>query len=657
MSKNMSKKNLISIILLLSLALTQFPANAAGPLVVKNGKAVTYGTRALTYRYDQGTLGKLSNIEITNIIESLFASWISLTSSDVKFQKDSPGSLDFDVTDKNFDSILNSQDLLGYSPIIFDTDGKLLDAFLGSGAGKSVLGLAGPITVSSGQFANQIAESQGVFNGKFINGIDSSSDPESSEDSLKGTILHEFGHAFGLDHSQINVESIKSGSTQEIRDSVPLMFPIAVNDLFTIQRDDQSAAASLYPNSTTQSNFGTIEGKLLRSDGKTVVLGGNIIARSVDDPILEAVSCVSDYLANGTGTYLLSAIPPGSYTIEIEPVDQSFTGGSGVGPYSASKTDKSFVSPVPKGYYTGPNQPITTDRNSALIISVSAGQTISGANIIASTSVTTSSSSSSSSGTISQLTEIEPNDSISESQIISLPTIVSGSASLSDSGELELTSDTGAMITISDLYKVVLNDSTSFNAALTIDSSSQQDDLDLVLFNSDGSQILDTSSQNGNTDELISTTLGAGTYLVGVGAFAGSSTYKLEVDSNSSGTSNPTVTLSGSDTIFLNPTGMNFINLIATASNFDSKSSCSILTSDSTLLKSKPSRFMLSPIMTQKTIKVKVPSFQAVNLISNGSSDVITVSISCDNQTSDEKDILLSPSSFRTLNRKWRIKP
>jgi hypothetical protein len=654
----MSKKSLISTLLLLSFTSNQLIAHAAGPLVVKNGKAITYGTRALTYRYDQGTLGKLSNTEITNIIESLFASWVNLTSSDVKFQKDSPGSLDFDVTDKNFDSILNSQELLGYSPIIFDTDGKLLDAFLGSGAGKSVLGLAGPITVSSGQFANQIAESQGVFNGKFINGIDSSSDPESSEDSLKGTILHEFGHAFGLDHSQINVESIKSGSTQEVRDSVPLMFPIAVNDLFTIQRDDQSAAASLYPNSSTASNFGKIEGKLLRSDGKTVVLGGNVIAKSVNNPILEAVSCVSDYLANSTGTYSLEALPPGDYTIEIEPIDLSFTGGSGVGPYSASKTDKSFVSPVPNGYYTGPNLPITTDKSKALIVSVSAGQTISGANIIASTTASTSSSSSSSSsGIISQLTEIEPNDSIAEAQNISIPAAISGNASSSDGGELELTSDTGAMIVISDLYQVVLNGTTSFNANLSIDSSSQQDDLDLVLFNSNGSQILDTSSQNGNTDELISTTLDTGTYLIGVGAFAGSSTYKLDINSSSGSTSNPTVTLSGSDTIFLNPSGMNFIQLTANGSNFTGMTPCSILTSNSTLLMSKPSRFMLGPIMTQKVITVKVPLIQAVNLISNGSSEVVTVSISCGNQTSDEKDILLSPNSFRTLNRKWRIKP
>lgn len=651
------KKN-ITLLLIISFLLSQVnPAFAGGALVVKNGKPITYETRALTYRYDQGTLGKLSNSEAVSIIENLFADWVSLTNSDVKFQKDSPSSLSLDVTEKNFDSILNSKNLLGYTPVIFDTDGKLLDSFLGSGAGNSVLGLAGPITVSSGQFANQIAESQGVFNGRFIDGIDTSSNPESSEDSLKGTILHEFGHAFGLDHSQINVESIKSGATQELRDSVPLMFPIAVTDLFVIRRDDESAAALLYPNSTTTMSFGKIEGKLLRSDGISPVLGGNVIARNINDPTLEAISCVSDYLSDNSGSFTLAAVPPGSYRIEIEPIDLSFTGGSGVGPYTASKSDKSFQNPVPKGFYTGPNQPITSDQSQALIVNVTAGQTISNANIIASTSVTSSSSSSGSTGSTSS-SEVEPNDSVSTAQVLNLPTTITGDISSTDSGELELTSDTGSMITISDLYKVVLPQSSSLNALLSIDSTSQDDDLDLVLFNADGSLILDSSSQSGNLDELISKTLAAGTYLLGVGAFSGSSSYSLEVRSSSS-TSGPAVLISGSDTLSLMSTGMNMLTLTANGSGFASKSSCQIISSDSTLLKLKPTTFSLSPTKTKKSIVAMVPLISALDLLSNGSAETVTVSLTCNNGASDEVDITLDGSldarGSGKGRRTWRI--
>lgn len=652
------KKNLILLLIFSFLIMHTSPANAGGSLVVKNGKPITYGSRSLTYRYDKGTLGKLSNTEITNIIEGLFASWVQLSTSDVKFQKDSPSSIGFDVTEKNFDSILNSKDLLGYTPIIFDTDGKLLDSFLGSGAGNSVLGLAGPITVSSGSLANQIAESQGVFNGKFINGVDTGSDPESSEDSLKGTILHEFGHAFGLDHSQINVESIKSGSTQELRDSVPLMFPIAVNDLFLIRRDDESAAALLYPGSLSM--FGRIEGKLLRADGVTPVLGGNVIARNINDPTLEAVSCVSDFLNNDTGSYTLAALPAGSYRIEIEPIDLSFTGGSGVGPYSASKSDKSFQNPVPKGFYTGPNQPIVSDQSQALIVNVAEGQTISNANIIASTSAssTTSSSSSSSSGSTSNSNETEPNDSVGSAQSLSLPTVISGSISSTDTGELELTSDTGSMIVISDLFNVELSQSTNLNALLTIESTSQDDDLDLVLFNADGSLILDSSSQSGNVDELISKTLPAGSYLLGVGAFSGSSTYKLEVRGSSSSSSNPSVLLTGNDTISLSSTGMNFTTLTANASNFASMNPCQVVSSDPVLLKiKKSSRFSLGPNKQRKSFQVKVPIGSAFELITGEVSETVTISITCDNGTSDELDITLDGTfgAKTTGKRTWRI--
>src|SRR3989338_4302352 len=115
---------------------SEYQALAGGPLVVKGAMAITYGSRPFLYRYDKGTLGMLSNQEAIDIIEALYMSWEEVPTGEIKFQRDNPGSLDFDVTQSNFDSILNSEDLLGYTPVLFDTDGKLLDAFLGSGAGN-----------------------------------------------------------------------------------------------------------------------------------------------------------------------------------------------------------------------------------------------------------------------------------------------------------------------------------------------------------------------------------------------------------------------------------------------------------------------------------------------------------------------------------------
>ncbi len=650
---------LLALILTL-LVITQSFAYANGPLVVKNGKAITYGSRPFLYRYDQGTLGMFSNAQAVTLIEDLFKDWEAVKTAMISFQQDSPSSLDFDVTATNFDSILNSNDLLGYSPIVFDTDGSLLNTFLGSGAGNSVLGLSGPITVSAGPLAGQIAESQAIFNGRFVNGVDTTSDPESTVDSFMGTIIHETGHGIGLDHSQINVEAIKAGSSQGLRDQVPLMFPVAVNDLFLIRRDDASGISLLYPNSSELSSFGSIEGKIFRQDGNTPVLGANVIARNVNDPKLEAVSCVSDFLIQSNGFYKLVAVPPGQYTIELEPIDLSFTGGSGVGPYTNSKSDKSFQNPVSKGYYTGPNKPITPNIDNALIVTVTTGQSIKDANIIASetttstSSTSSSSSSTSSSGTPTDINEIEPNDSVDQAQVFTPPANISGNVSKSDSGELELMSDSGASIIISDLFKFTLTQTDSINALLSF-SGTTDSDLDLILFNNDGSEILDSSSQNGLSDELISTSLPAGTYILGVGAFGGNASYTLAVSNSNVASS---LLLNGPSAVLLSDLGGNKFTITANATGFTSTTMCMVTRSNPEVIKPKVKSFMLSPSRITKNIKFKVPLIQAIDIINSQTDETVTVSVICTNGASDEFDVLLTSDLQKvtsTKKRNWRI--
>ena len=657
-------KKLYLLLVLVFFMANGLSVNAGGPLVVKNGMAITYGSRPLLYRYDLGPLGMFNNTDARILFEDRFMDWVNVSTATNSFKRDNPDSLSFDVTANNFDAVLNAKDLLGYTPVVFDNDGSLLNAFLGNGAGNSVLGLSGPITVNSGQLANQIAESQAVFNGRFVDGIDTPTNPESTTDSFKGTIIHEFGHGQGLDHAQINVEAIKPASSQTIRDAVPLMFPVAVNDLFLIRRDDASAISSLYPNQNTIGDFGTIEGTLFRQDGTTPVLGGNIIARNINNSTLEAISCVSDYLTQGDGFYKLFTIPPGQYTIEIEPIDLSFTGGSGVGPYTASKTDKSFQNPVPKGFYTGPNKPITTDQSQALIITVAAGQAIKNVNIIASQTVTStssstssssssgsttsisSSSSSSTSGSLSnEINETEPNNLISQAQTITPPVTISRNAAKADSGELELSSDNGSVV-VSDLFKFTFTEPDVINALLTFSDGSSDSDLDLILFNYDGSEIIDSSSQNGRTDELISTSLQTGTYLLGVGAFAGSASYKLSI--TKLGNTTPSIAISGPSTIVLNPQGMNNFKIKADAINFNSNSMCKIIRSNPQALKfvspSTPS-FTITPTRTTKNIKLTIPFTKAKDLINSQAEEAVTVSIICSNGASDEIDVLLTPNT------------
>lgn len=384
---SMSKNRLILILVLFFLI--QLPAFSGGPLEVRKGKALSYGKRPFVYRYDKGNLGKLTNEEAVAFVESIFSIWESVPTSSIKFVKDNPSFINFDVKADNFKPVLQprtDKDLNGFTPVVFDEDGSLLDAYLGVGASNNALGIGGPVVLKiRGRFS--IPESQIVLNGKFINGIDAENDKEVSIEIFKKTILHEIGHAIGLDHSQINDDAILPQASDEIKNSVPIMFPKAVNSSLELAQDDISSLSFLYPNKSELTKFGKIEGKVFRSDGKTPVLGANVVLRSTSDPLNTVISCVSDFLANKTGSYVLFAIPPGSYTLEIEPINEELVRTApsrpSIGPYTKNPNDESFKNPVPRGFYTGSNLPIVSNLEKALIINIEADQIIKDANIIA----------------------------------------------------------------------------------------------------------------------------------------------------------------------------------------------------------------------------------------------------------------------------------
>jgi hypothetical protein len=128
--------------------------------------------------------------------------------------------------------------------------------------------------------------------------------------------------------------------------------------------------SSLYPSSSFASNYGTITGTIYFTDGVSQVQGINVIARLIDDPNTPqdesrrvAVSAISGYLFTGnpgqsvtanmpdpnenntggdrTGSrdpkligFYQIAVPPGTYTVEVEAVFPAFVSDSGIGPLS-----------------------------------------------------------------------------------------------------------------------------------------------------------------------------------------------------------------------------------------------------------------------------------------------------------------------------------
>ncbi len=151
-------------------------------------------------------------------------------------------------------------------------------------------------------------------------------------------LAHEFGHFFGLDHSQIDSAQ---GMAQN---NYVLMYPIAYRTLDLAARGRHGRGHRAVP-----VRVGELR---LRPAHRHVHDGGaerRSSARTSGRRRLRperSYSVVSDFLTQGNGYFRL-LLPAGTYTLRAESIDSGFTGGSGVGPYSNASNDVSFQPPHP----------------------------------------------------------------------------------------------------------------------------------------------------------------------------------------------------------------------------------------------------------------------------------------------------------------------
>jgi hypothetical protein len=115
-------------------------ALAAGPLLVTgNGTVARWGPGSVPYHPDLGPLGLLDNATAVADVAANFAVWESVPTAAMTAA--SAGPLTEDVTTDNVFDFFVACD--GLSPIIFDTDGSIIDLLLGNGASATILGVAG----------------------------------------------------------------------------------------------------------------------------------------------------------------------------------------------------------------------------------------------------------------------------------------------------------------------------------------------------------------------------------------------------------------------------------------------------------------------------------------------------------------------------------
>ena len=171
------------------------------------------------------------------------------------------------------------------------------------------------------------------------------------------TVVHEFGHALGLQHT-LTSGVMATRATSATTKAAPL------------SADDVAGISLLYPTQTYTQGVGTISGTVLVA-GKGVNLA-NVVALSANGTAISA-------LTGPDGNYQIQGVPPGQYYVYASPLPPAQSGESY--PDNIVPPEDSFGNPFPAdtGFDTE-FSPGTRDLSQAAVVTVSAAATSPGVN-------------------------------------------------------------------------------------------------------------------------------------------------------------------------------------------------------------------------------------------------------------------------------------
>lgn len=372
-------------LLAMALVLAATDAVAGGPqYVTRTGAPWRWAETPIRFHPDRGNLGLIDNATARRILDEAFAVWTSVPTAALAVE--SAGPLPEDVTVRNYQRYW---DVCGdgLTPIIFDHDGHIIDSIVGPVRGARLRGLTGRCAVYA---TGEIREAAIVINGRYYSALTRDGLQEDALDDLRELLVHEIGHLLGLGHAQTNAVDADGRLDAEAPD-LPVMFALAHRRPITkLHLDDVAAVSALYPSASFAATRGTIAGRILAHDGTSPRPGVHVVARNVLDPRGTAAGSISGTYywptAPGDGTppaalearYEIQGLPPGLYTVQIEPIAPAFHGPAALGHF-----DPPPALSGPAEGWNGDDESADDDPAIALPVLVLPGVTTDGIDVVA----------------------------------------------------------------------------------------------------------------------------------------------------------------------------------------------------------------------------------------------------------------------------------
>ena len=413
----------LAYLLVAGLVFAGGPLVVTGPAATAPGQAFVWPSGApIRYTVDSGPLSVnpsgqtvINNAQGLTRVQNLFNNWHNVSTAAISYSYAGAitGVTGGDVKSMaDFNTVQGSCKSGTQNPVIFDSNGSLLKSL---GLDPLIIGFGSTCKLDS--VAGHIVSALILLNGQFQDGVtnQSTNNFELTADQFDEAITHEMGHFSGLGHSQINLDLFQSGAfgscDADRLAGLPLMFPIAFCQarksvgLPILSPDDAAWISKLYPSASFATTYGTISGFIFFSDGITHAQSVNVVARQVDNPstiVNESrsvtFSSVSGFLftgnpgqpISGTNTggssfgsrnpaligYYEIPVTPGQYTVQVESIDQSFQGGSSVGPLNPPIS----IPGSPEFWHQ--NESPFDDAGLKDVLAVAAGQRLSNINFI-----------------------------------------------------------------------------------------------------------------------------------------------------------------------------------------------------------------------------------------------------------------------------------